>query len=77
MPLLDDGSSSPFLGTAEVSLRFACFVTELSDIVLGNTFRTEYISIYKAVLNNHLSTSLSPVQHINAYTLRPCPTEKL
>ncbi len=73
---LADGSSSPILGTAEVSLRIgafrmrvSCFVTELSidfDIVLGNTFLTEY----KAVLNYHLGTC-TLVQHDRAYTLRP------
>ena len=73
---LADGSSSPVLGTAEVTLRIgafrtrvSCFVTELSidfDIVLGNTFLTEY----KAVLNCHLGTC-TLVQHNKAYTLRP------
>ncbi len=73
---LADGSSSPILGTAELTLhigafrtRVSCFVTELSidfDIVLGNTFLTEY----KAMLNYHLDTC-TLVQHDKAYTLRP------
>ena len=63
------------LGTAEVMLRIAafrmrcsCFVTELSidfDIILGNTFLTEY----KAVLNYNLDTC-TLVQRDKSYTLR-------
>ena len=73
---LADGSSSPILGTTEVTLhigafrtRVPCFVTELSidfDIVLGNPFLTGY----KAVLNYHLGTC-TLVQHNKTYTLRP------
>ena len=73
---LADGSSSVLLGTAKVTLRIgafrtrvSCFVTELSidfDIVLGNSFLTEY----KAVLNYHLDTC-TLVQHNKTYTLHP------
>lgn len=73
---LADGHTSKILGTATVNLRIggfrshvSCFVTNLGtnfDIILGNTFLTDY----KAVLNYHLGTC-SLTHHAKSYTLRP------
>ena len=75
-PKLADGSSSPTLGTVQVTLCMcavsslvSCFVTELSvdfDIVLGNNF----LRRCKAVLHYHLDTC-TPGQHNKAYNLCP------
>ena len=73
---LADGQTSKILGSATVDLRIggfrshvSCFVTNLgtnSDIILGNTFLTDY----KAVLNYHLGTC-TLTHHAKSYTLRP------